>query len=683
MDASSPLAAFQQSPLLRNSQFPWAAQRDFRFPRFSAASSATMSLREQLQRASGSNGDFMSLKEVRGSSPAASLAADMSQNLGLDNGNSPRFPTPRRTLFASATSNARAANYITATQPSLLSSPHCLPNISNDTTSSPSLPTNTPCRTLAPPAASLDAMMMASPSFDLEDDDDADISANIELDMDSEEDFDDEDSMMLDSPLQCMQRQPSYTGSIDVRQDCRSIPRRGSLSRAKGYSLHRDTQPFRFGALSSASSFTASNSSTSSLVSGEGGRLSRMSSYSSLAVDETSFDSSFNISDVEEGVPSFIAGSSTRPQTSSSNASANAPVASMPSVPPMFRSRMSLQSLNGDMRSAARNSGSPISHIRRPSNPFSRSRKQFRRTLSMFGSADEVMRPRAEPGPAIIPPSPATAMPTASSVVSTVTDLMPLSTVTPVSPICGTALTAALESVMDAVDDASVPSDPLLPHFLLDDPTDSIPRITKETLMEVLDGKFSSNYDSKMVIDCRFEYEYEGGHIDGAVNYNNKELLTKQLFDTPIAGRSLLIFHCEYSAHRAPMMARHVRARDRDVNRENYPRLTYPEVYILEGGYSKFFENHPNRCYPQNYIEMLDKAHERTCERELDRLKTRKAPSFSRAKTFAYGASGNGVLGSRMSSAMCPVSPPPRSMAGASMCRSPVVFATPRRLASF
>ncbi|KAL5596961.1 uncharacterized protein BROUX77_006909 [Berkeleyomyces rouxiae] len=637
-----------------------------------------MSLREQLQRASSGNTDFLSLKDVRGSSPAASLAADMSQNLGLDNGNSPRFPTPRRTLFSSATSNSRA-NYIAANQGSLLSSPRCLPAINNNnTTSSPSLPTNTPCRTLAPPAASLDAMMMASPSFDIGDDDD---DLDIDLDLDSDEDFgDDEDSLMLDSPLQCMQRQPSYTGSINVGQDCRSIPRRGSLSRAKGYSLHRDSQPFRFGALSSASSFAASNSSTSSLVSGEGGRLSRMSSYSSLAVDETSFDSSFNVSDAEEGVPSFISATSTRPQTASSNASSYAPAASivtMPIAPPMFRSRASLQSLNGDIRSVARNSGSPISHVRRPSNPFSRSRKQFRRTLSMFGSAEELMRPRVEPGPAIIPPT----APTTAAM--TFTGLQPSSTVIPVPPVCGTELTAALESVMDTVDDAPAPSEPTLPHFLLDDPTDSIPRITKETMMDVLDGKFSANYDGKMVIDCRFEYEYEGGHIDGAVNYNNKELLTKQLFDTPIAGRSLLIFHCEYSAHRAPMMARHVRARDRDVNRESYPRLTYPEVYILEGGYSKFFENHPSRCYPQNYVEMLDKAHERTCERELDRLKSRKAPAFSRAKTFAYGASGSGVMSSRMPGAMCPVSPPPRSMAGSNMCRSPVVFATPRRLASF
>lgn len=175
--------------------------------------------------------------------------------------------------------------------------------------------------------------------------------------------------------------------------------------------------------------------------------------------------------------------------------------------------------------------------------------------------------------------------------------------------------------------------EPVLPHFLTDDPTDTIPRISRETLVAVLDGKYQEHFDQKMVIDCRFEYEYDGGHIDGAVNYNDKELLASQLFQTPMEGRTLLIFHCEYSAHRAPLMARHVRSEDRTANVEYYPKLTYPEVYILDGGYSGFFNEHRNRCYPQQYVEMSDEKHQRTCEREMGRLKSRKG--LGRAATFA------------------------------------------------
>ncbi|KOS16595.1 M-phase inducer phosphatase [Escovopsis weberi] len=186
---------------------------------------------------------------------------------------------------------------------------------------------------------------------------------------------------------------------------------------------------------------------------------------------------------------------------------------------------------------------------------------------------------------------------------------------------------------LKTINDIEEAHEPILPHFMADDPTDTIPRITRETMLEILDGKYSERYDQRMVIDCRFEYEYDGGHIDGAVNHNDKELLTRQLFETPIDGRSLLILHCEYSAHRAPLMARHIRSQDRSINAENYPRLTYPEVYILDGGYSGFWAQHPARCFPPEYVEMNDEKHQRTCEREMGRLKARKG--FGRAQTFA------------------------------------------------
>lgn len=194
---------------------------------------------------------------------------------------------------------------------------------------------------------------------------------------------------------------------------------------------------------------------------------------------------------------------------------------------------------------------------------------------------------------------------------------------------------ATLQAIMD-VDEA--PHQPLLPHFFAEGNPDSIPRIAKGTLLEILDGKYNEHYDQRMVVDCRFEYEYEGGHIDGAVNYNDKEHLTSQLFETALPGKTLLIFHCEYSAHRAPIMARYVRQQDRSANAEHYPRLTYPEVYILDGGYSSFFKEHQARCFPQNYVEMDDKAHAYTCEREMGKLRQTRA-KLSRAQTFAFGQS--------------------------------------------
>lgn len=154
-------------------------------------------------------------------------------------------------------------------------------------------------------------------------------------------------------------------------------------------------------------------------------------------------------------------------------------------------------------------------------------------------------------------------------------------------------------------------------------------------MISVLDGEFNHMYEKLVVIDCRFEYEYEGGHIEGAVNFNDKEKLSAQLFDVEPTSKALLIFHCEYSAHRAPLMAKFIRNKDRAVNADRYPGLTYPETYILDGGYSSFFTNYRSRCYPQNYVEMDAKEHVLDCERGLGKVKQRS--KLVRAQTFAFG----------------------------------------------
>ncbi len=273
--------------------------------------------------------------------------------------------------------------------------------------------------------------------------------------------------------------------------------------------------------------------------------------------------------------------------------SANSPCASMA----ITRPKAHFNSLN--VMGGVRN-GSPITgQGRRTANPFMRPRKQYRRSLSMFESPGDVVGGKKE-GPALT---------------------------------CN-----ALQSVMDLEEH----HEPVLPHYFPEDECDNIPRITRETMLEVLDGKYSENFEHKMVVDCRFEYEYEGGHIDGAINYNDKELLASQLIDNPMEGRTLLIFHCEYSAHRAPIMARHIRARDRNENAMHYPKLFYPEIYILEGGYSGFFAEHQERCYPQAYVEMNAAEHVNTCEREMNRLRQGRR-GLGRAQTYAFGQQDPGL----------------------------------------
>lgn len=83
--------------------------------------------------------------------------------------------------------------------------------------------------------------------------------------------------------------------------------------------------------------------------------------------------------------------------------------------------------------------------------------------------------------------------------------------------------------------------------------------------------------------------------------------------------------------------AEHIRRQDRRVNEALYPKLTYPEVYILDGGYHSFFKNHHTRCFPQSYVEMDAQGHEATCEREMEKLRRR--GKLNRAVTYAFGQS--------------------------------------------
>lgn len=188
-----------------------------------------------------------------------------------------------------------------------------------------------------------------------------------------------------------------------------------------------------------------------------------------------------------------------------------------------------------------------------------------------------------------------------------------------------------LQSIMD-VDDTHKQ---VLPHHFPADSRDGLPRISQETMLDVLDGKYKEQFDQIVVVDCRFEYEFHGGHVDGAINRNDKKQLASELFAREMPENTLLVLHCEFSVHRAPLMAEHIRREDRRKNEENYPRLSYPEVYILEGGYHSFFENHRNRCYPQAYTQMNAAGHEDTCEREMDKIRQR--GKLSRAKTYAFG----------------------------------------------
>nr|DBA29540.1 TPA: hypothetical protein GDO54_009762 [Pyxicephalus adspersus] len=129
----------------------------------------------------------------------------------------------------------------------------------------------------------------------------------------------------------------------------------------------------------------------------------------------------------------------------------------------------------------------------------------------------------------------------------------------------------------------------------------------EEKMNDVLRGKYRDRIEHCVIVDCRYPYEFEGGHIKGAVNLPLEHDVEEFLLKTPIIPSSddkrvIIIFHCEFSSERGPRMCRYVRKQDRNSN--EYPKLHYPELYILKGGYKEFFPSYQTHCEPQSYRPM-------------------------------------------------------------------------------
>lgn len=187
-----------------------------------------------------------------------------------------------------------------------------------------------------------------------------------------------------------------------------------------------------------------------------------------------------------------------------------------------------------------------------------------------------------------------------------------------------------------------------------------LPSILSETLNNLLSG----NHLSKrrvIVIDTRFSFEYDAGHISHAININNPYHLENLFFEY---GHLLLlksfyeelnklekanmkdiekifkncqeknkfssnkieeleefppiiVIHCEFSQKRGPKLFRYLRKRDREINEENYPNLIYPHIFLLKGGYSQYVKDSPEFCTEDGgYVSMFNEKFKIQCNKE-------------------------------------------------------------------
>ncbi|XP_055346873.1 M-phase inducer phosphatase 1-B-like [Paramacrobiotus metropolitanus] len=137
--------------------------------------------------------------------------------------------------------------------------------------------------------------------------------------------------------------------------------------------------------------------------------------------------------------------------------------------------------------------------------------------------------------------------------------------------------------------------------------------ITCETLSQLMHKPLMHGFARLSIVDCRYPYEFQAGHIRGAVNIHSSEQLLTAFFSSTVEAkeeRNVIIFHCEFSSKRGPDLARLLREEDRKRNAHRYPVITFPDVYVLEGGYKAFFESFQSSCDPPFYKTMDADGHE-------------------------------------------------------------------------
>ena len=113
-------------------------------------------------------------------------------------------------------------------------------------------------------------------------------------------------------------------------------------------------------------------------------------------------------------------------------------------------------------------------------------------------------------------------------------------------------------------------------------------------MKNAIDGDLRSKFDRVVIVDSRFDYEYEGGHIKNAININHPKECADTFFgDNPIPSgpRTLVLVHCEFSSHRGPKVFRYIRKLDTQYNIS--PNLAFPEMYLIQGGYKDVFHTVP------------------------------------------------------------------------------------------
>ena len=131
------------------------------------------------------------------------------------------------------------------------------------------------------------------------------------------------------------------------------------------------------------------------------------------------------------------------------------------------------------------------------------------------------------------------------------------------------------------------------------------PTVKPRELKEMIESPEKFGYLEVLILDARFDYEFRGGSIIGARNIRSISQIVG-IFNRYRGKNICIVVHCEFSKNRGPTLIRLFREYDRKVN--VYPALTFPNLFLLEGGYQKFYEECPEMC-KGGYTPMRDEKY--------------------------------------------------------------------------
>ncbi|KAK6023551.1 rhodanese-like protein, partial [Ostertagia ostertagi] len=133
-------------------------------------------------------------------------------------------------------------------------------------------------------------------------------------------------------------------------------------------------------------------------------------------------------------------------------------------------------------------------------------------------------------------------------------------------------------------------------------------RIDARTLSRLMKSMSSQEFNEKYVlVDCRYPYEFNGGHIKGAINVFDTTKCEEVFY--PV---QLVASRRDSQSDTDLLLAQTLRSVDRQRNVDVYPKVDFPEIYVVDKGYRNFFETFADSTpdkhlfEPCNYVEMVD-----------------------------------------------------------------------------